>query len=111
MTRTALLGACLLLTGCLVMSHNEKKVEGNYVAESTFNQIESGKTTAAWVKATLGEPTSKSKIEGDGGEIWKYSYTERKEGYGAIFLIFGGHNEEQRTASAFVEVKDGVVKN
>lgn len=110
MIRFALLCACLMLTGCLVMSNKEDKITGNYVASSTFDQIAPGKTTAAWVKSTLGEPTEKSSLDG-GAEVWKYKYTERKESQGAIFLIFGGQNVKERPGTAFVEFKDGVVVN
>jgi outer membrane protein assembly factor BamE (lipoprotein component of BamABCDE complex) len=111
MKHIALLCACMLLCGCLVMANHQEKVEGNYVAPATFDQIEPGKTTAAWVKSTLGEPTEKTKVEGGANEIWKWRYTERKESQGAIFLIFGGNNVKERPQTAFVEIKDGVVVN
>lgn len=101
----------LALCGCLVTSNNEEKTTGNYVAESTFSQIEPGKTTAGWVKATLGEPSEKKPIPETDTEVWKYQYSEVKEGSGAIFLIFGGSSKKQKTGTAFVEIKDGVVTN
>ena len=97
----------LLLTGCLVTSNNQKKTEGKYVAESTFNELEIGKTTSAWVKATLGEPSETT--EADGAQVWKYNYKEIKEGSGAIFLIFGGSNREEKQGTAFIEFKNGIV--
>ncbi|MEA2707944.1 MAG: hypothetical protein QOF78_545 [Phycisphaerales bacterium] len=100
---------CLLLTGCLVSSTSKQSVSGNYVPENTFDRIKTGKTTASWVKATLGEPSTKEKA--DDTEVWKYSYTEVKEGSGAIFLIFGGSDKKELKRSAYVEFKDGVVKN
>ena len=105
---SALIVLCVALCGCLVSSSNRETISGNYVAPATFDQIESGKTSAAWVKATLGEPTSVTGAN-DGTEIWKYNYTERKEGSGAIFLIFGGHNVKEKSRTAFVELKDGIV--
>ena len=109
MKQIALMCMCLMLAGCLVMSNKEEKIEGNYVASSTFDQITPGETTSAWVQSTLGAPTEKTSVEGSGGEIWKYKYTERKESQGAIFLIFGGQNVKERPGTAFVEIKDGVV--
>src|SRR5439155_462721 len=88
----------------------EQHITGNYVPPNTFDRIEPGKTTAAWVKATLGEPSSKDKLDND-GEVWKYSYTEKKESSGAIFLIFGGSDKKEEQRVAYVEIKDGVVKN
>jgi outer membrane protein assembly factor BamE (lipoprotein component of BamABCDE complex) len=109
MKQFALLCACLMLSGCLVMSQKEEKVHGKYVPASTFDQIEAGKTSAAWVKATLGEPTSVTKVEGDATEIWKYSYTERRESNGAVFLLFAGSDVKERPHAAIVEIRDGVV--
>ena len=102
---------CLLLvTGCLVSSTSNQKVSGNYVPENTFDRIKPGETTSSWVKATLGEPSSKESA-GETTEVWKYSYTEVKEGSGAIFLIFGGSDKKERQRSAYVEFKDGIVKS
>ncbi len=96
-------------TGCLVSSNTSQTRSGNFVPENTFDQIKPKETTQAWVKAVLGEPTSKNSA--DNTEIWKWSYTERKESSGAIFLIFGGHDEKEQTHAAYVEFKDGVVVN
>ena len=96
--------------GCLVSSTSNQKVSGNYVPENTFDRIKPGQTTSSWVKATLGEPSSKESA-GDSTEVWKYSYTEVKEGSGAIFLIFGGSDKKELQRTAYVEFKDGVVKS
>jgi outer membrane protein assembly factor BamE (lipoprotein component of BamABCDE complex) len=99
----------LFLSGCLVMSDSKEKTEGKYIAEDTFAQIEPGKTTASWVKATLGDPSSRSKDDASGDEIWKYNYTQIKEGSGAIFLIFGGTSRKENAGTAFIEFKNGLV--
>src|SRR5438270_12546608 len=98
-----------LIGGCLVSAHSDEKRTGNYVADSTFSKIEPGKTSAGWVKATLGEPDSKQKVDASDSEIWKYSYTEKKDSSGSIFLLFGGHDTKETTGHAFVEIKDGIV--
>ena len=105
-----LLGVLVFVPGCLVSSTNKDSVSGNYVPQNTFDRIQAGETTSGWVKATLGEPSSKDKIE-NGNEVWKYSYTEVHEGSGAIFLIFGGTDKKELQRSAYVEFKDGVVKS
>jgi outer membrane protein assembly factor BamE (lipoprotein component of BamABCDE complex) len=97
--------------GCLVSGSSTERRTGNYVADSTFSKIEPGKTTAGWVQATLGEPSSKESVAAGGSEIWKYSYTERKDSSGAIFLLFGGSDSKETTGHAFVEIKDGIVVN
>ncbi|HEY2585172.1 MAG TPA: outer membrane protein assembly factor BamE [Tepidisphaeraceae bacterium] len=108
-----LLSAALLLPlaggGCLVTSNSSQKRSGNYVADTTFDQIKPGETTEGWVQATLGKPTSTSRLD-DGTEIWKYTYTERHEGSGSVFLIFGGSSADEKTHTAFVEIKDGFVR-
>lgn len=109
-----LLSAALLLPlaggGCLVTSNSAQKRSGNYVADATFDQIKPGQTTEGWVEATLGKPTSISRLD-DGSQIWKYIYTERRDSSGAVFLIFGGTNSEEKTHTAFVEInKDGIVR-
>ena len=104
-----LLVMLLLTAGCLVSSTSHQKVSGNYVPENTFDRIKPGQTTSSWVKATLGEPSSKE--QADDTEVWKYSYTEVKEGSGAIFLIFGGTDKKELQCTAYVEFKDGIVKS
>jgi outer membrane protein assembly factor BamE (lipoprotein component of BamABCDE complex) len=99
----------LTLTGCLVMSGSDEKREGKYVSPATFEQIKPGKTTQAWVEATLGDPTKKTKANDT--EVWKYEYTEKRESSGAIFLIFGGTSKKQVSNAAYVELKDGIVTN
>jgi len=112
-SRAILMLALLLilpLAGCLVSHTANEKITGNYVPTDTFDRIEPGKTTATWVKATLGEPSSKD-CSGTGTEVWKYSYTEEKESSGAIFLIFGGSYKKEQKRVAYVEIKDGTVTN
>ena len=41
---------------------HEETREGKFVADTTFDQIKPGKTSAAWVKATLGEPSQRTCI-------------------------------------------------
>lgn len=96
------------LGGCLVNSSSTETRTGNYVPESTFSRLEPGRTTASFVEATLGAPDSRTKID-DGSEIWRWTYTERSESSGSVFLIFGGSNERKVDRSAFVQIKDGVV--
>jgi hypothetical protein len=108
------------LSGCLISGNTTQTTSGTKVAPSTFAQIQVGKTTAGWVAATLGEPTSKttvtlgdptSKSNAGGDEVWKYTYTQKTDNSGAVFLIFGGHNSSETTSTAFIEIRDGVVIN
>jgi len=104
----SLMGSLMFLTGCLVSASNKESRSGNYVADETLHQIEPGKTTTGWVRATLGQPTKVETLE-DGTELWKYSYTERKDSSGAVFRIFAGSDKKEKTGTVFVQSKDGVV--
>jgi outer membrane protein assembly factor BamE (lipoprotein component of BamABCDE complex) len=104
-----LLLSALLLTGCLVTHNSSTTHNGTQVTSETFDQIKPGATTAGWVLATLGQPTSKTSTGSD--EIWKYVYTEHTDSSGAIFLIFGGSDSSDKSETAFVEIKDGIVTN
>jgi outer membrane protein assembly factor BamE (lipoprotein component of BamABCDE complex) len=109
--RPLVCGAVLLtLSGCLVSGSSNQQRTGNYVADTTFSQIEAGKTTAGWVLAALGEPDTKTKADG-GAEVWKWRYTEKRESNTAVFLLFGGSDKKETNGTAFVELKDGVVTN
>lgn len=108
--RVVLVSSLVTLCGCLVSGSSHQSRSGNYVADTTFNQIKPGQTTEGWVRATLGPPTSKDTLA-DGTQIWKYTYTERRESSGAVFLIFGGHDEKETNGTAYVEIKNGVVTN
>jgi outer membrane protein assembly factor BamE (lipoprotein component of BamABCDE complex) len=103
-----LLAVVLGGAGCLVSTDNHVKREGTYISESTFKEIEPGKTTSAWVLAALGTPTDKTMVE-PGHEMWKYTYKETKDSHGHVFLLFSGSDHKIKDGSVFVELKDGVV--
>lgn len=94
--------------GCLV-EHNEREIRtGHWVPENTFDEIEAGKATSAWVAATLGQPSEKNRID-DHSEIWKWTYIQKKSNDGYVFLIFKGSDTIETPGAVFVEFKDGVV--
>jgi outer membrane protein assembly factor BamE (lipoprotein component of BamABCDE complex) len=94
--------------GCLVGGHSKVKQEGTYVAESTLNHIQPGKSTAAFVLATLGQPTEKAEMA-PGHQLWKYSYKETKDSSGYVLFVFGGAGSEVKKQQVFVELENGVV--
>jgi len=98
----------LLLSGCLVTGDNKETGSGTRVSDETFKQIKVNETTEEWVRATLGPPTSDNAMQ-SGGHILKYTYTEKHESSGAVFLIFGGHDEKTVEHNAFFEIKTGIV--
>jgi outer membrane protein assembly factor BamE (lipoprotein component of BamABCDE complex) len=110
-----LITACLLTVaafasaGCLVSGGSRDTRRGNYVPTETFSQIRPGKTTQSWVRATLGEPTSRGELDEPGHEIWKWSYTERRDSGGAVLLLFDTHNSTETEHTAYIEFQDGYV--
>lgn len=100
----------LLLTnaGCLFGGKSKVKQEGNYVAQNTLSQIQTGKTTEAWVRAVIGEPTEKVSA-GPDHAIWKYAYTETKDSSGYVFLIFSAADQKVNRNTVFIEFEKGIV--
>lgn len=97
-----------VLPGCLVSGSSSTKVRGEYIGPATFNEIEPGVTTVDWVRAVMGEPTSRACLA-DGSEIWKWSYERRHSSRGGVFLLVGGSSKEETKGATFVQIKDGVV--
>jgi outer membrane protein assembly factor BamE (lipoprotein component of BamABCDE complex) len=96
------------LSGCLIGTSSNVRRQGTYISDNTLREIEPGKTTGAWVRATLGSPTDMTMIE-PGHELWKYSYTETRDSSGHIFLLFGGSEHKVTDNRVFIELKDGTV--
>jgi hypothetical protein len=78
------------------------------VSQNTINQIMPGQTTKGWVAAIVGEPTSKVALD-DNTEVWKYTYSEKHESDGAVFLIFGGSSSKETSHTLFVEFHGDMV--
>lgn len=109
MTASAL--ALVLLTGgCLVTSGKSMNESGMKVSNSTLKQIELGETSAAWLVATLGEPTDKTCVEGHPEtEIYRYDHVTTSRSSGTIFLLFATGAKKQVSERAYFEVTNGVV--
>jgi hypothetical protein len=104
----ALLASLAVLPGCLISGSSDTKVSGEYIGPATFHQIEPGVTTVDWVRAVMGEPTSRARLE-DGSEIWKWSYERKHSSHGGVFLLVGGSSREETKGATFLQIKDGVV--
>jgi outer membrane protein assembly factor BamE (lipoprotein component of BamABCDE complex) len=103
-----LIALMIAAPGCLVGGRSDVRREGTFVAASTLDQIEPGKTSKSWVKAVVGEPTHRVKI-GPNHEVWKYAYTETKNSSGYVFLVFGTSNKKVTDSNVFVEFEGDVV--
>jgi hypothetical protein len=96
--------------GCLIVTGNTHHETGVRVSDSTLSQVEPGKTTEAWLLATLGEPTARTRIECDRKvEILRYEHSTHKSSGGAVFLIFAGGSDRSDRSVAYFEVTDGIV--
>ena len=106
-TLAALAAACLF-PACIINVDSHSERSGRYDSSSTLQQVEHG-STQSYVLALLGEPTSRTKVEG-GTEIWKWSYTEVKRSEGSLIFVFSGDETERVEGAAYVEFQDGVVR-
>ena len=102
---TLLLAA--LLPGCLITSNGNTSHSGQHISGETFDQVQQG-TSVGFVLATFGEPTSRTKLE-DGGEIWRWRYTETRSSSGTVILLLSSSNRTEKQHNTFVEFRDGVV--
>jgi outer membrane protein assembly factor BamE (lipoprotein component of BamABCDE complex) len=105
---TVLCACAAAASGCLFNSKTTQRIEGQYVEPASFGQIKPGQTTATWVLATLGEPSSRTTAD-DQTEVWKWTYTEHRHSSGNIFILFAAVSDRAVPRSAFVELRDGVV--
>jgi len=102
--------AVLLTGGCLVSSDSHVRESGVKVSSETLQQVEVGKTTEAWLRATLGEPTGESTVEGNGNlKLLRYTYSVEESGSGGVFLLFHSRSTKKRTTTTYFEITDGVV--
>jgi hypothetical protein len=80
------------------------------VSRQTLAQIEPGVTTEAWLRATIGEPTDVSCVEGqEHVRVLKYEHSITKSEGGTVFLIFAGGSEKREVSTTYFEIVDGIV--
>lgn len=103
----ASLAGCLFCA-CIVNVDSHKERTGRYVSAATLQQVEPGRSPA-YVLALLGEPTSRTTIEG-ATEIWKWTYSETKHREGQLIFVFDGDETQRIEGATFVEFQDGLVR-
>ena len=81
-----LMVAALPLGGCLVSGADSTEVRGTQVATVTLETIKEQAMTREQVIDLLGPPTRSTEIKN--GEIFSYEWEKRKEGGGAVLLLF-----------------------
>ncbi len=100
--------SAVLLSGCLISGSSHETMSGQFVGQSTFAEIEPGRTTDKWVLGALGEPSSKSCLD-DGSSLWKWVYKRDRSSNSSVFLVFGGSSRRETEGATFVQFRDGVV--
>jgi outer membrane protein assembly factor BamE (lipoprotein component of BamABCDE complex) len=73
----------------------------------TLETIEQQAMTREQVIDLLGPPTRSTEIKN--GEIFSYDWEQRKEGGGAVLLLFAHRHSTEEKATAYVQFEDGVV--
>lgn len=103
----AVLCATALVPGCIITTGSHVHRTGKDVGRETLAQIEPGRKKD-FVLALLGEPTSKTEVEG-GTEIWKWAYSERRVHHGSVLLVIETGQTQERTGASYVQFQDGSV--
>jgi outer membrane protein assembly factor BamE (lipoprotein component of BamABCDE complex) len=103
----AALSIPLLFSGCIIHADSHVHRTGVEVSRETLAQVEPGRKKD-FVIALLGEPTSRTTLEG-GTEIWKWTYTEKRVRRGSLFLILDSDTTQERNGATYVQFEDEVV--
>jgi outer membrane protein assembly factor BamE (lipoprotein component of BamABCDE complex) len=104
----AALAALAFAPGCILNVDSHRERQGRYVSSATLAQIEPGRSTE-YVRALLGEPSSRTVVDGD-IEIWKWLYTETRRSGGQLIFIFSGDATDRVEGATYVEFQAGVVR-
>jgi len=97
------------LAGCVSGKSNVQS-SGRYIGDQTIDRIEPGKTNRAWVRAVLGEPTTREVLP-DGVEIWKWEYTRVTTSSGSVFFVVSGKSREESARMVYVVLEGDTVKD
>src|SRR5690606_16884778 len=96
-----IIATLVLLAGC-----SSPPRTGVRIGDETLEQLEAGVTTREWLVALIGEPSSRSVVQGvENTEVYRYTLVEHKGGMLAG-LIGGG---SQSSSVIYFILTDGVV--
>jgi len=104
---------CLLVSavfaGCIVVADTNRRHTGMVPSAATIKQVELGETTAEWLIAAVGQPSSRQKVD-EHTELLRYERTTTVNSSLNILVLLHT-NDNTRTHEAVVfEVVDGVVQ-
>jgi hypothetical protein len=104
------IAAISLTAGCITVIDGDSSVSatGRYVAEGTMDQIKPGETTAQWVEAALGTPTTTITLD-DGSEIWRWQWQRTRHNSTEVFLLIDSSGTRRTGGTAWVQIRDGIV--
>jgi hypothetical protein len=109
-TAAVLAGACVLLGGCFCAESNTRiHPEGFAPAGEAMKQVIPGKTTAEWLVAALGAPSSKTRLA-DGTEMYKYEYVETSDSRLQLVPLPQAVETIKTRHRLWFEVRDGVIQ-
>jgi outer membrane protein assembly factor BamE (lipoprotein component of BamABCDE complex) len=104
------LGILLLGGGCTIIhSRSETRYAGTQVSDVTMARLEIGKTTKAWVIATLGAPTTVSQVD-DRTELLKYTATRTTDRHAGMILIINSREKTEERETVYLEFRDEVLR-
>lgn len=96
--------------GCLITGGKSIDESGTQITSKTLDQIKLGETTEAWLVATLGEPQSRTTVEGQPNvTVLRYEHIVCKAEGGTVFLLFAGGSETRKVTTTYFESVDGVI--
>jgi len=109
---------CILIAGLLCILHGCQGSASKRVSTGTFDQIQPGVTTAAWLRTTLGEPTTRQQYT-EHLESWGWLYRTHKnsDGSWSVELYGSGAKAGDRLppgddrGQCYAEFKDGVLEH
>ncbi len=114
--KTRYLNLLILLTsllafgsGCSVIhSHSTTKMMGKQVSDDTLARIEVGVTSEDWVVATLGEPTSREKVN-DSTTIMKYASKKIRSANSTLLFVFDTSSKKEEKRTVYFEFRNGIL--
>ncbi|MCC6906935.1 MAG: hypothetical protein IT430_03250 [Phycisphaerales bacterium] len=105
--------AAVALSGCNIVSGNKTvSVQGRRITSASLAQVQPNQTSADWLDAAFGAPTSRKTFERDGvkGEIWRYEYRRSESSSGEFLFLYDGWNHKEETTTTCFELIDGKVR-
>lgn len=103
----AALVSSVVLSSCLISSGVEVDIHGDYVDHESASQVEVGQSQE-YVCSLLGEPSAKTVFD-DGGEMWKWDWTEERESKVSILFALSSKRETRGHEAFHVEFSGGMV--